>query len=66
MEEMKKARERVKGGCYKVKEDELKAAWPVLHAGEMVRGQQPKTKDWSVKGEVLEMVHGDMSVNVNL
>ena len=32
MEEMVKARERVKGGCYKVREDELKAAWPA-HMG---------------------------------
>ena len=28
---MVKARERVKGGFYKVKEDELKAAWPALN-----------------------------------
>ena len=28
-----------KRGCYKVKEDELKAAWPALHAGDMVRAK---------------------------
>ena len=66
MEEMEKARERVKGGCYKVTEDELKAAWPALHAGNMVRGQHPKTTEWSLKGEVLEMVHGNRAVNVDL
>ena len=38
MEEMMKAREMVNGGCYKVREDEFKAAWPALHAGDMVRG----------------------------
>ena len=32
----------------------------------MVRGQHPKTKEWSLKGEVLEMVHGDRAVNVDL
>ena len=63
---MEKARERVKGGCYKVSEDESKEAWPVLHSGDMVRGQHPKTKEWSLKGEVLEMVHGNRSVNVDL
>ena len=50
MEEMENARERVKGGCYKVKEDKSKAAWPVLRSGDMVRGQHPKTKEWSLKG----------------
>ena len=32
----------------------------------MVRGQHLKTKEWSLKGEVLEMVHGDRAVNVKL
>ena len=32
----------------------------------MVRGQHPKTKEWSLKGEVLETVHGNRSVNVDL
>ena len=66
MEEMEKARERVKGGCHKLKEDESKAAWPLLHPGDMVRGQHPNTKEWSLKGEVLEMVHGDSAVNMDL
>ena len=66
MEEMEKARERVKGGCNRLKEDESKAAWPLLHPGDMVRGQHPKTKEWSLKGEVLEMVHGSRAVNVDL
>ena len=66
LEEMVKARERVKGGCYKVKEDKLKAAWPALNPGDMVRGQHPQTKEWSLKGQVLEMVHGNRAVNVDL
>ena len=57
---------RVKGGCYKVKKDELKAAWPALSPGDMVRGQRPQTKEWSLKGQVLEMVHGNRAVNVDL
>ena len=32
----------------------------------MIRGQHPKTKVWSLKGKVLEMVHGDRAVNVEL
>ena len=66
MEEMEKARERVKGGCKKVEEDETKKAWPKPHAGDMVRGQDPKTKERSLKGKVLEKVHGDRSVNVDI
>ena len=31
-----------------------------------MRGQLPKTKEWSLKGKVLEMVHGDRAVNVDL
>ena len=50
MEEMEKARERVKGGCHKLKEDESKAEWLRLHPGYMVRGQHPKTKEWSLRG----------------
>ena len=38
----------------------------MLYAGDMVRGQHPKTKEWSLKGEVLEMVHENRSVNVDL
>ena len=56
LEEMVKARERVKGSCYKVNEDK----------GDMVRGQHSQTKEWSLKGEVLEMVHGNRAVNVDL
>ena len=62
VEEIEKARVRVKGGCKKVEEDETKKAWPKLYAEDMVRGQNPKTKEWSLKGEVLEMVHGDRSM----
>ena len=61
-----KARERVGGGCYKVKEDELKAAWPGLIPGNMVRGQHQQTKEWSLNGQVLETVHGNRAVNVDL
>ena len=43
LEEMVKARESVKGGYYKVKEDELAAVWPALNPGDMVRGQHPQT-----------------------
>ena len=32
----------------------------------MVRSQHPRTKEWSLKGQVLEMVHGDKAVNVDL
>ena len=32
----------------------------------MVRGQDPKTKEWSLKDEVLELVHGQRSLNVGL
>ena len=39
MEEMVKARERVKRCFNKVREDKLKAAWPALYAGDMVMGQ---------------------------
>ena len=41
-------------------------AWPKLCLGDMVRGQDPKTKEWSLKGKVMELVHGDRSVNVGL
>ena len=60
------ARDRVKGGCYKVRKDKSSSAWPKLFPGDMVRGQHPKTKEWSLKGQVLEMVHGDRAVNVDL
>ena len=32
----------------------------------MVRGQDPKTNEWSLKGEVLELVHGERAVNMDL
>ena len=66
MEKIEKARERVTGGCKKVEEDKTKMAWPKLCLGDMVRGQDPKTKEWSLKGKVMELVHGDRSVNVDL
>ena len=66
IKEMEKARERVKGGCKKFEEDDAKKAWPKPHAGDMVRGQDPKTKERILKGKVLEMVHGDRSVNIYL
>ena len=44
----------------------MKAAWPAMKPGDMVRGQHPQTKEWSLKGEVLEMVHRDRAVNVDL
>ena len=42
-----------------MEEDERKRAWPKLYVGDMVRGQDPKTKEWSLKEEVFEMVNGD-------
>ena len=33
---------------------------------EILRGQHPKTREWTMKGEVLELVHGGRSVNVLL
>ena len=66
VEEMVKARDRVRGDCARVKKDELKSAWPRLFPGDMVRGQHPKTKVWNLKGTVLGMVHGDRAVNVDL
>ena len=46
--------------------NETKRAWPKLYVGDIVRGQDPKTKEWSLKEEVLGMVHGDRSVNLDL
>ena len=66
VEEMVKARDRVRGGCYKVRKDESSLAWPRLFPGDMVRGQHPETKELSIKGQVLEMVHGDRAVNEDL
>ena len=60
---MKKAREMVKGGYSNIKDDENKREWPNLCAGDMVKGQDLKTKEWSPKGEVLELVHGERAVN---
>ena len=31
-----------------------------------MRGQHPKTREWTIKVEVLELVHGERSVNVLL
>ena len=63
---MVKARDRIKRGCYKVRVDESSSALPRLFPGDMVRGQHPETKEWSLKGQVLEMVHRDRAVNVDL
>ena len=41
VEEMEKARERVKVGR-KVKGEEKKRGWPKLHIGDMVTGQRPR------------------------
>ena len=49
-----------------MKKDELSSAWPRLFPGDMVRGQHPRTKKWSLKIEGLEMVHRDRAVNVEL
>ena len=32
----------------------------------MIKGRNPKTNEWILKGEVIEVVHGDRSVNVAL
>ena len=65
VEEMVKARDRVKAGR-KVRTDKLKRGWPKRHLGYMVRGQHPKTKEWSMKFEGMEIGHGERSVNVAL
>ena len=59
---MEKARDRVKAGK-KVKDNKNKRGWPKLHLSGMVRGRNPKTNEWSLKGEIIEMVHGDRSLN---
>ena len=50
LEEMEKAMERVQGGCKRVKEDKKKGAWPKLHAGDMVRRQEPKQRNGASRG----------------
>ena len=50
MEEMEEARERVKAGNSKIMRDENIIGLPKLHVGDMVRGQDSKTKEWSLKG----------------
>ena len=44
VEEMEKARERVKVGR-NVNDEEKKRGWPELHIGDMVTGQRPRPKD---------------------
>ena len=56
VEAMVEARDEIRAGN-KVKTDENKSGWPKLHLGEMVRGRHPKTKEWSMKGEVVEVIH---------
>ena len=63
---MEKARERLNGGSSKIKQGKKKRGWPKLYVGDMVRGQDPKTKEWSLKGEGLELVYGQRSVDVGL
>ena len=65
VEEMAKAKDRIRFER-KINKDKLTKSWPMLHLGDLVRGQHPKTKEWSMKGEVVELVHGKRSVNVML
>ena len=65
VDEMVKARDRVRAGGM-VKTDEDKRGWKQLHRGDQVRGRHPKTKEWSMKGEVVEVVHGGRAVFVVL
>ena len=65
VEEMAKAKDRIRFER-KVNKDKLTKSWPKLHLGDLVRGQHPKTKEWSMKGEIVELVHGKRSVNVML
>ena len=50
MEKLAEARERFKAGYSKIKGDENITCLPKLHVGDMVRGQDSKTKEWSLKG----------------
>ena len=63
MEEMVKARNRVRAGAM-MKKDKDKRGWPKLHKGDVARGRHPKTKEWSMKGEVVKVVHGEKVVFV--
>ena len=63
VEEMMEARDRVRARAM-VKKDEDNRGWPKLHRGDLVRGRHPKTKEWSMKGEVVEVVHGERAVFV--
>ena len=65
VEEMERARDIVKGG-HRVKKDKNERGWPQLHLGDMVRGCHPETNEWSLKGEVIEIDHGNRSVNIAL
>ena len=49
-----------------VKTDEDKRGWKKLHRGDQVRGRHPQTKEWSMKGEVVDVVHRDRAVFVIL
>ena len=49
-----------------VKKVKDKRGWKQLNRGDQVRGRHPKTKEWSMKGEVAEVVHGGRSVFVDL
>ena len=51
--EMVRARDRVRAGGM-VTKDEDKRGWKQLNRGDQVRGRNPKTKEWSMKGEVEE------------
>ena len=56
VEEMVEARDRVRTGS-KVRADKHKRGWRKLYLGDMVRGCHPRTKEWSMKGEVVEVIH---------
>ena len=62
---MVKARDGVKASRM-VKTDEEKRGWKKLHTGDQVRGRHPQTKEWSMKGEVVDVVHGDRAVFVKM
>ena len=63
VEEMVEARDIVRAGN-KVKMDKDKRGWPKLYRSDMVRGRHPKTKEWIMKGEVVEVVPGERAVFV--
>ena len=65
VQEMVEATDKVRAGS-KGRADNHKRGWPKLHLSDMVRGRHPKTKEWRMKGEVVEAVYGNRSVNVVL